>query len=324
MLYSICDVQELVASGQPLLLAGSEQALSQIAPGNWIGGTIPYFVGPDGGVCTESQVFVTRLPEAIHTQISEYTISNLPALCREGPENGFSFLIIPAGSQVHFAYAQDAPGYEQIFVKPVVGWVTGVLTSEIGKRPPKVFFGPQARASSDSAAVMHVTLPPQKMAQVDIVNVFSPGDGDAISFPFAGFQASQCFINGEPANFAQYLSDPRHDTKLPLVADYNGSFVNVCLQQVDLGRGMVKMYAPVFPGVTYRLAKPVGDYVAAFEAAIADHGNHANFSCNCILNYLYAGLEGRHTGPYTGPISFGEIAHQLLNQTLVKLVIRDI
>ena len=43
------------------------------------------------------------------------------------------------------------------------------------------------------------------------------------------------------------------------------------------------------------------------------------FSCNCILNYLYGGLEGKHTGSVYGPITFGEIAHLLLNQTLVQL-----
>ncbi len=38
-----------------------------------------------------------------------------------------------------------------------------------------------------------------------------------------------------------------------------------------------------------------------------------------MLNYVYGKLEGRHTGKLTGPITFGEIAYQLLNQTLVYL-----
>ena len=40
-------------------------------------------------------------------------------------------------------------------------------------------------------------------------------------------------------------------------------------------------------------------------------------SFNCILNYQYGKLEGRKTPPYTGPVTFGEVAYQLLNQTLV-------
>ena len=47
------------------------------------------------------------------------------------------------------------------------------------------------------------------------------------------------------------------------------------------------------------------------------------FSCNCILNYLYSELEGKKTGGITGPITFGEIAYQLLNQTMVYLTIED-
>jgi hypothetical protein len=43
-----------------------------------------------------------------------------------------------------------------------------------------------------------------------------------------------------------------------------------------------------------------------------------------ILNYLYSNLEGMRTGDMVGPITFGEIAYQLLNQTLVYLTIHSI
>jgi hypothetical protein len=43
------------------------------------------------------------------------------------------------------------------------------------------------------------------------------------------------------------------------------------------------------------------------------------FSCNCILNYLYGELEGKRTGALKGPMTFGEVAYQLLNQTMVYL-----
>jgi hypothetical protein len=42
------------------------------------------------------------------------------------------------------------------------------------------------------------------------------------------------------------------------------------------------------------------------------------------LNYLYGKLEGRKTGDLTGPITFGEIAFQLLNQTLVYLEVTEV
>ncbi len=48
------------------------------------------------------------------------------------------------------------------------------------------------------------------------------------------------------------------------------------------------------------------------------------FSCNCLKNYLHGGLVGKTTGGIKGPITFGEIAYQLLNQTLVYLTIQNL
>jgi hypothetical protein len=53
-------------------------------------------------------------------------------------------------------------------------------------------------------------------------------------------------------------------------------------------------------------------------------GHQIIFSCNCILNYLYSGLKGKKTAGITGPATFGEIAYQLLNQTMVYLRIIDL
>jgi len=325
MLHSIAEVHDKIAAGASLLLAGSEEALSQLPRGNWIGGTIPYFMERNGGVCSESQVFVTEIPqEAVKAHAREYTLQDLPSICKDAPENGFSFIIIPAGCSVHSAYAEDAPSYEGMFSKPVVGWVSGVHISQVDKRRPKVFLGPVGKTLSESAVVMHVALPRCKFAQLDIINVFEPGAGDVITFPASGFSACRGSVNGKPANFAHYISDLRHDLRIPLTADYNGSFVNVSLQSVDAANGIVKFYAPVFSGVEYTLAKPIADYVAAFESTVRNHPVEPVFSCNCVLNYLHAGLEGRRTGKLTGPVTFGEIAHQLLNQTIVSLLIRDV
>lgn len=91
---------------------------------------------------------------------------------------------------------------------------------------------------------------------------------------------------------------------------------------MDAETDTVEFYAPVFPGVEYRVAQPVSDHVGAFESAMRQHRSAAVFSC-CILNYLYAELEGKPSG-LIGTVTFGEIAHQLLNQTVVRLLVRDI
>jgi len=86
----------------------------------------------------------------------------------------------------------------------------------------------------------------------------------------------------------------------------------------------VQFYAPVFEGVSYRIARPVEDYAAKFHVAVPNGAAKPVFACNCILNFLYGELEGKKTGAITGPITFGEIAYQLLNQTMVFLQIEKI
>lgn len=324
MLQTIAEVTNKIASGQSLLLAGSESALSQLPKGNWIGGTTSYFMDVNGCTCSGSRIFVHEIPDyVLGFQITEYSPQTLPAIFQDAPENGFSFLILPAGSPVHIAYAEGAPLYEGFILKPVAGWVSGAPLAEIGHTQPRIFNGQTGESSTSHAIVMHVTLPSNKVADVEIINIFKPGLGDAITFPEASFTPSQCLVNGKPTNFAKYIASVQADTRLPLTANYNGSVVNVSIQSVDESAGLVHLYAPVFSGIEYRFAAPIDDYVAAFNSVLGAQLVPAAFDCNCIMNYVHADLEGKSTGSITGPITFGEIAYQLLNQTLVRLIIQD-
>jgi hypothetical protein len=326
MLQSVDEARQTIANGKPLLLAGSDWALSQLPRGEWIGGTIPYFMDVEGGVCSESLVFVDQVPACAQgIEICKYTAPEiLPAICVDAPSNGYSFLLIPGGSQVHAVYAEGAPRQEGIFAQPIVGWVSGVHVSRAGLERPKVFNGRTGEASSDWAVVMHVALPPGKVARLDVVNVFQPSRGDVITFPSSGFSAIDCTINGKPANFPRYILQAKPDPCVPLTAQHNGAVINVSLQGFDEITGAIHFYAPVFAGVEYRFAESVPDYVTAFNSAMESHLDPAVFSCNCILNYLYAELEGKRTGSITGPITYGEIAHLILNQTLVRLLVNDV
>ena len=102
-----------------------------------------------------------------------------------------------------------------------------------------------------------------------------------------------------------------------------GAMVNVSFQSVDTEHDKVAFYAPVFPGVEYKVARPVGSYETEFCKHLNGKGPEPLFTCNCILNYLYAHLEGKKTGSMVGPITFGEIAYMLLNQTLVYLTVQS-
>ncbi len=323
-LMSVSEVTRLIAAGKTLALAGEEALLDQLPKGNWVGGTIPYFIAEDGGVSCKDLIFVTELPEKWHAvSMKSYPKDRLAEIVGDGEGCGFSLIIVPAGSDVHQTYAKEAPGYPGLFLRPVIGWVSGVDLADLGKKTPKVYNGSLGEKTDREIVAMHVSLPENQLLSIDIINLFSPGDGDSIVFEEDGFSARTALVNGEKVPFASYLQDRRIDTHLPLVADYNGAMINVSFQGVDAGSGVVAFYAPVFAGVEYKIAAPVQDYAGDFSRLIPKEKIKVIFSCNCILNYLYSSLEGNKTGPFTGPVTFGEIAYQLLNQTLTYLAVDE-
>jgi hypothetical protein len=320
-LMTVDEAGELIAAGRFLMIAGDEALLRGLPSGNWIGGTIPYFMGEHGGLATRALLFVTEIPAAAGAPVIRfYDITNLEHVCEDGPANGFSLIIIPAFSGTHSLYARKAPDFADMFVKPVVGWIAGSHLDDFGKLAPLVVSGTARSFDGERAVVMHVPLPDSAFARIEIFNTLGQGDGDSLRFPETGFSANRCRVNGVETDFAAYLEARQADVRLPLVADYGGASVNVSIKGVDPVAGRVDFYAPVFDDVEYRLAAPV-DFSLARGAEV-DHP--PLWSCNCILNYLYCGLEGRTTGALTGPMTFGEIAYLLLNQTQVYLSIEQV
>ncbi|MRV70398.1 hypothetical protein GJ700_01510 [Duganella sp. FT92W] len=321
-LLSIDETAALIQAGKVLSLAGDESLLAQLPAGRWIAGTIPYFVDTEGGIETRDHIFVTELTAAdgATVDIRSYTVDTIRHIAEDAPDNGYTIVILPAMSAIHTEFANHGRDYEQMFLKPLAGWVAGVHLSEIGKATPKVFNGLTGAMLSDQAVALHVPLPSTMTAVIHILNLFRQDpDADVITFPGDGFSATTCHVNGEPMLFADYLAARRINTRHPLVADYNGARINTSYQQVDQDSKTVKFYAPVFAGIEYRQAAPIGDYVREFDALAEGAHDGVQFSCNCILNYLYGELQGRRTGDLAGPVTFGEIAYQLLNQTLVYL-----
>lgn len=322
------DTAKKIAEGRTLLLAGEEKLLRQLPQGDWIGGTIPYFITPGkGGAVSQDLIFVTDISLlAASSAIKVYNQDSLGKIYTEGEGSGFSFLIVPAASAAHASFAVNGPNYKDFGVRPLVGWVSGVHLNDLGTVTPKVFNGKTGSVHEQEAVVMHVAVPAGKSLDVGIINIFEQGDGDTLTFPGDGFACTKVMVNGVKENFADYITANKLDTKLPLVADYYGALVNISFQSVEAG-GEVKFYAPVFKGIRYKHAKPVSNYAQAFGEQLKKSnldGDRVLFSCNCILNYLYSGLEGRTTGPFIGPITFGEIAYQLLNQTLVYLEVHEV
>lgn len=321
-LYTLAEASDAIASGAPLLVAGDEALLSRLPEGRWIGGTIPYFMTADGGRTTRELVYVDTLPDQVtDVSIRTYAADQLDRLPADAFESGFSVIIVPAGSPAHARYAAEAAEFPGLFDRPVVGWVSGVHLDDLHAATAKVFAGSGAAASDQDAVVLHAALAEGVLASADIVNLFHQGGGPTLTFESTGFTQATVLVDGVPRGFSDYLHEIGHDTRLPLVADYFGAMFNVSFQSVPADGGVVELYAPVFSNVEYKLAAPVGDYVAEFGALLPAGTVVPAFSCNCILNYVYSELEGKRTGDIVGPITFGEIAYQLLNQTLVYLTV---
>lgn len=323
-LYKVDEVKELIRQGKTLMLAGDERLLSGLPKGHWIGGTIPYFMSERGGLKTHEEIQVMQLPDYVsNIRIKSYQEKDLPGLPADYDENGVSLIVMPAFTPLHRTYARDCSSYKGLFDRPLVGWVTGFDLDGDEKTSAKVVDGATGEIFDDRAVAMHVHLPNDKYGKVNIVNLFRQGAGDTISFPVLGFEVGDCFVNGKPDNLVDYLRRNKIDTQLPLVADYMGAMVNAAIQNVDEASRKVTLFAPVFPGVEYKLALPVEDYEARFLHEMPPESMRPVFSCNCVLNYLYAHLEGRTTGKVFGPMTFGEIAYMLLTQTMVYLTFED-
>lgn len=322
-LFAFDEVAAMIGAGRVLLLAGDEALLGRLPSGRWIGGTASLFMTEHGGLADKSRIFVTDLTNDVAAvDIFSLGVDDLSTIGARYPDNGFAFLILPGFSAIHAAYARDVQDYEGVFDLPLIGWISGVAVEDIGRVSPKVFAG-SGGGSDDRAALMVATLPKGREAYVDIVNVFNQGAGDVLEFASEGFVVNKgCMVNGRVTNLAAYIAEKSIDTRRPLVADYNGVMVNVSIRSFDPASGTVEFYGPVFRNTVYRFAEPVDDYIERFKQVFSrDYEENVVFSCNCVLNYLYAALDGKNTGSFTGPVTFGEIAYILMNQTIVYLSI---
>lgn len=315
---------EKINRGEYLMIAADETQLRDLPSGNWIGGTIPYFMSEEGGLVDKNRIFVHTL-EGISPskapRISIYDVNSISRIAQETPEHGFTLVILPALSEIHLSYAKNAPDYPNMYFSPIIGWIAGIHLGDLGKLSPKVGFGPaNGMLAENQVVAMHVPLPDHQLANINTVNLFSQGEGPAFTFSETGFHVETCNIDGQAGNLADYIKANNIDTRLPLVANYCGVMINVSIQQVN--EHSVDLYAPVFADVTYHFAKPVNNYIESFEKELPkSDSDKIAFSCNCILNFLYSELEGKKTGKIVGPITFGEVAYQLMNQTLVYMTL---
>jgi hypothetical protein len=320
-LYTVEEVSEFIADNRVLLLSGDEKLLNQLPDGKWVGGTIPYFMTTAGGLFTEEKIYVNDITDVINDfSIKSYDETNIDNIVEDSFENGFSFLILPALTDVWAKYALESPEWHNLYVNPIVGWVSGVKYEDFGKIMPKTYIG--SASATNKAAVLHASLPKEKVARAEIINVYEQSNGDNIFFEKRGFGNNECLINGQKQNFYDYLVRNNIDETLPLVANYAGANLNVG-SIWDKEKKRADLFAPVFPETVYRVAKHRDiDYAAEFQERLSGKdASNMIFSCTCLFNYVNFGLEGKNIANVTGPVTFGEIAYHVVNQTFVYLVI---
>ncbi len=315
MLVKFEEAVALINEGKILHIAADDTLLKKLPKGKWIGGTTPYFMSSEGGILTKDKLFVNEIDFAEEVRIVTYGKYNIFQIVEECYDNGLTMMIMPYGSAVAAKYAKEAPEVEELLMHPTIGWISGADLEAGGEI--RVYDGTTGESYTDKAVVMYIKLPEGRTAMINMVNIFSDDKTDpVIRFADNELAVEKCTVNGQEVNFAEYITKKGIDTQMPLVADYNGSYINTSIKGIE--NDTVNFYAPVFRGIEYRFASPVGDYATEFKNRISEANPHAPvFSCNCILNYLYGELNGKSIPPYAGPVTFGEVAYQLLNQTLV-------
>ena len=321
MLCSLHEASELVKEGSPLIVSGNPELIRRLPAGNWIGGSTPFLLTRKGGTSSHDCVMVRKLPpEAKLQSIQRYGVGGLRYLAEDIPDNGFTIIIVPGSTLVHQTFAKEAYTYEGIQKKAIVGWITGVRSGSGFFGRPQAFFGPRRQAIEDEAVAIHMTLPEGIHAKIQVINAFVPGDGDEITFPSEGFSATHATINGETVIFAEYIEKKKIDPRLPLVTRHGKSFINVSIGSRSIEDAKVSFFAPVFRNQVYKFAAEVGDMTEMLQQEVDKHKDHPIFSCTCIGNFIYGIMDGKFDpGNFTGPISFGEIAQVLHNQTFTYL-----
>jgi len=319
MLITFDEAVTLINKGKPLHIAGTESLLKKLPKGNWIGGSTEYFMAPEGCRISGDVLFATQFQYDTF-KITSYDVENIQSLTSDAFNNGFSVVIVPFNSAVHKEYAQNAAGFKDMFIKSIVGWVAGI-NIDIAEQTPIAVNGISGEICENKAVVLHLEVPAEKTVSINIINMFKQDEASpVIEFKEEGFSAEKCLIDGKEVNFADYIMQNDIDTRLPLVGDYSGTGVNTSFKSIE--DDIVNFYAPVFSDIKYKIAENVSNYGEDFKKIVSGHKDADTvFSCNCILNFLFCELDGKRIDAFPGPVTFGEIAYQLVNQTLVYVTV---
>ncbi|MBC6409190.1 MAG: hypothetical protein GDA42_01840 [Ekhidna sp.] len=322
-LYTLEEAKEILGKGQTAVVGAEEDLLSQLPPGNWIGGTIPYFMDEEGGTISKEKVFLNLLNAPIKiNKIKTYEEDVLSTIFDDYPEWGVSFIILPGLSSCAYRYPFAVKESNDVFKSPIIGWASGVLWEKVGEKTPKVIDGNTGRFYDNQALVMHCDLPSNITPVLGIINIQEP-EGSYLEFEEEITEVKEAVIDGEKQNVYDYFKSRGMDTDRPIITNVNGSLINTSILAYNDEAKTVTFATPVWPGYKYQISKPLSDYEEKFEKEYKAIEEQIHFNCNCLYNYFFGNLEGKKTGDVTGLITFGEVAYLMLNQTMVYLTLEE-
>lgn len=320
-LFTLQETIDLIQEERTLVIAGPEELLSQLPDGSWIAGSNPYLQTPEGSILSDELLYITDFTDlAIDKKFEVYDKSNIHKITSDAFENGIIAAIMPAGSEVINEFALKSPEYENQFINPLLGWVSGTVFEKFGQVAPTCYCG--NKRFTDKAVALHLKLPQNKVARLEIVNAYEAQPGSPIiTFTEDGFFNKNFQIDGGEHNLYEYM-DTNGIEHPQLIADYTGAGINVGMIRNDEEKEIF-FTAPVFENTEYRFArKKTGDYKAFFEENMKQV-DQVKYSYSCLLNLFNFGLNEVSLGT-SGVFTYGEIAFQLLNATFVYLVIDEI
>ena len=323
------SAKELINQGKTLVISGNDSQLEKLPKGNWIGGTANYYyIKGETGRVDKEMVFVSDFTSELENfKILTYNKDTIKQICLQGFENGFNFLILPAFSDIHVSFGLNAPYYEKQYINPLIGLISGGDFDETtsGTRA-KVYNGITGESYLEYGIALHGSLPKNKVARLEIVNVFEPEEKEpVIEVPKTAFDITDCLIDGKPANLYDYFRNADWDIRYPIVTSYNGAILNSSIIKMDDEERKVLFTAPLFKGQSYKFSKRFDSYANLFKEKVKiafEKETKVIYNCNCLYNYFYGELD-KHDLGLSGTASWGEIGFHLMNQTFTYLAIDE-
>ena len=139
MLITFDETAKLITEGKLLHIAGTEKLLKKLPKGKWIGGSTEYFMAKEGGKVSGELLFVTEF-SCVNFSIKSYDTGNIPLVMEDSYDSGYTIIIVPFDSEVHKEYAKNAANYEKMFLRTIVGWISGVNLGTVKSRLSRARF----------------------------------------------------------------------------------------------------------------------------------------------------------------------------------------